>query len=86
MYILFELPQDDSEITAWALSVLEHELHMWSDQYSIDYNTKIVKYTKRITFDNDKNYSFFALTWQPTTKNFLDFLLNYRLIEPMSRV
>jgi hypothetical protein len=86
MYILFELPRDEPEITAWALSVLEHELHMWSDQYSIPYNTKIVKYTKRITFNNDKTYSFFALTWRPTTEHFYDCLLNYRLIEPMNRV
>ena len=87
MYIEFTLPKGaGGHAAAYVNSLLNKELHAWADQYNISYNTKTVKYTKRITFDDNETYSFFALTWCPTTEDFRDYLLEYRLIEPMSRV
>ena len=60
MYIEFSLPEEQS---AYANMILNNALHEWSDKYGIPYNTKIVKFIKRITFDNDEHYSLFALTW-----------------------
>ena len=87
MYIEFALTTGaGGQAASFVNSLLNQELHAWSDRYNIPYNTKIVKYTKRITFDNEENYSFFAMTWNPLNKKFRNNLLNYRLIEPMNRV
>jgi hypothetical protein len=59
-------------------AAINHEMHAWSDRYSIPYFTKTVKYGKRFTFDDDAHYSFFAMTWNPTMS-----LPEYHLIEPM---
>lgn len=85
MYIEFQLPRGASgQAAALANKLLTQELHAWSDQYSIPYNSKIFKYTKRVTFDDDTTYSFFAMTWNPTNKKFRSHLLDYRLVEPMN--
>lgn len=60
MYIEFRLP---SEQAGFSNMILNNALHEWSDKYDIPYNTKIVKFTKRITFDKDEHYSLFAMTW-----------------------
>jgi len=87
MYIEFQLPTGAGGMTAqYTNSVLNRNLHAWSDRYGIPYNKKIHKWTVRVTFDNEENYSFFALTWNPTSENVLSYLTNYRLIEPMNRV
>jgi hypothetical protein len=59
-------------------AAINHEMHAWSDRYSIPYFTKTVKYGKRFTFDDDAHYSFFAMTWNPTMP-----VPDYHLIEPM---
>lgn len=79
MYIEFKLPQ---LATTWVNQSLDQALHTWSDKYQIPYNTKIVKYTKRITFNNDKHYEFFALTWIPITNH--SFWTNYRIIRDLN--
>lgn len=87
MYIEFALPSGaGGQAAAYVNSLLNQELHAWSDQYGIPYNTKIHKYTKRVTFDDEETYSFFALTWNPTNKKFRSNLLKFRLVEPMNRV
>ena len=84
MYIEFRLPTGaGGQAATMANHFLNKELHNWSDQYNIPYNTKIHKYTKRITFDDEATYSFFAMTWNPTTKRFRSHFLDYRLVEPM---
>jgi hypothetical protein len=83
MYLEFELPQGvDGQLSAWANNALNHSLHEWSDRYQIPYNTKIVKYKKRITFDEDKFYNFFMLTWQAKTHH--SFWTSYRLITDLN--
>lgn len=87
MYILFDLPTGaGGQAAAYVNQLLTQELHAWSDRYQIPYNVKNVKYTKRVTFDDEKNYVFFAMTWSPKNTQFRHYLSNYRLIEPMSRV
>ena len=68
MYIEFRLGSNDGHGAAQANMIINNALHTWSDRYGIPYNTKIVKYTKRITFDQDEHYSLFAMTWNPDRK------------------
>ena len=68
MYIEFRLGSTDGHGAAHANMIINNALHEWSDRYNIPYNTKIVKYTKRITFDRDEYYSLFAMTWNPDRK------------------
>ena len=69
MYIEFSLPTEPSmQATALANRLITQHLHDWSDRYNIPYNTKLVKYTRRITFDDDAHYAFFAMTWNPDRK------------------
>lgn len=87
MYIEFRLPTGAGGMAAqYTNSVLNRNLHSWSDQYNIAYNKKIHKWTVRVTFDKDEHYTLFALTWCPTGDKMLTYLTNYRLVEPMSRV
>lgn len=84
MYLEFKLPNGAAgQAAAFANRILTQELHAWSDKYKIPYNSKIFKYTKRVTFDDDATYSFFAMTWNPSTKQFRSYLVDYSLIEPM---
>lgn len=60
MYIEFALPED----TYFSINrLLTYQLHCWSDQYQIAYNVKNIKNFKRITFDNDRSYVMFSMTW-----------------------
>lgn len=87
MYIEFQLPTGAGGMAAqYTNSVLNRNLHEWSDRYSIPYNKKLHKWTVRVTFDDDKYYDFFALTWQPKSENMLSYLTNYRFVEPMNHV
>lgn len=86
MYIEFDLPQGAGGMAAqYANNILNRELHTWSDLHNIPYNKKIHKYTVRVTFDQDKYYSFFAMTWAPKSKKFSSYVQNYRFVEPMKR-
>lgn len=71
MYIVFDLSKSR---LGKDIHSINRALHVWSDCYNIPYNTKFHKLTKRITFDNEETYSFFAMTWTGP---------EYRLVEPM---
>lgn len=87
MYIEFRLPTGAGGIAAqYTNGALSRNLREWSDRHGIPYNKKNHKYTVRVTFDDDKYYAFFALTWCPTSPDMLNYLLDYRLIEPMNRL
>jgi hypothetical protein len=64
MYIEFSLNPDIDHVNR----IVTRALHEWSDRYNIPYNVKNIKYTKRITFDDDTHYSLFAMTWNPDKK------------------
>lgn len=87
MYIEFELPTGaGGQAAQYVNAMLTRNLATWSTQYDIPYNKKIHKYTVRVTFDDNKYYDFFALTWRPQAEHLQTYLTNYRFIEPMSRV
>ena len=71
MYIVFDLSQSK---LGRDINSINRALHAWSDHYNIPYNTKFHKMTKRVTFDNEETYSFFAMTWTGP---------EYRLVDPM---
>ena len=69
MYIEFSLPTGAAAQSArHANMIINNELEAWSEKYNIKYQTKIIKYTKRVTFDDERFYSVFAMTWNPERK------------------
>ena len=72
MYIEFGLPTGAAGQAAMhANRIITHALHEWSDRYNIAYNSKNIKYFKRITFDDDAHYTLFSMTWNPKNHSFL---------------
>ena len=66
MYIEFSLPKDAAgQAALYVNQILTRELNRWSKQHGIDYKSKNIKYFKRITFDDESHYAFFAMTWNP---------------------
>lgn len=68
MYIEFTLPQGPSGITALqpgihALNIVSKKLSAWAQKHNVEYKTKTIKYKLRVTFDLDKYYTLFGLTW-----------------------
>ena len=69
MYIEFSLPNGSAgQAAAHSNRMITMALHEWSTKYDIPFNTKTIKYIKRVTFENDEHYSFFAMTWNPDKK------------------
>lgn len=69
MYIEFSLPNGSAgQAAAHSNRIITMALHEWSTKYDIPFNTKTIKYIKRVTFENDEHYSFFAMTWNPDKK------------------
>ena len=68
---------------AYVTRLLGKELQIWSDYYDITYRTKQHKGMLRVTFDDDKNYSFFAMTWSHSDEKVNVIMPKYRFIEPM---
>ena len=62
MYIEFDL---SGIKTSGEFLLLRKELLEWGKRYSIKYREKTIKRTHRVTFDQDENYSFWAITWNP---------------------
>jgi hypothetical protein len=81
MYIEFDLPNSNVS-TYVANQRLSQALVEWSEKYNIPYTTKLVKLKKRVTFNEDRYYEFFILTWTPKTKH--SFWLNYRVIRDLN--
>jgi hypothetical protein len=83
MYVEFRLASKDDSSNHrvdLALFLINRDLHTWSDKYDIPYKTKIHKLTKRVIFDRPETYSFFALTFEPTSYT----AQRWSLVEPMS--
>lgn len=77
MYIEFLLPdlKSSGHGIPFAINCIELDIEQWVKQHNINnYKTKRHKNTYRLVLDNDKTYSFFALTWNPqwaASKNFI---------------
>jgi len=76
MYIVFQLPQGGT--ATHALAVVRDTLYNWAAKYKVKYQTKVYKYTLRVTFDCDKSYTLFGLTWISDPK-YPDWT-NYRIV------
>lgn len=64
MYIEFDLPPGLRNAVAGAIKAA---VCLWADTYDIprsSYRQKTVKYTHRLSFDNEQHYSLFSLTWK----------------------
>jgi hypothetical protein len=84
MYIEFTLPTGAGGMAAgYVHQKLLKLLSDWTQKHGIAYRTKLHKYSMRLTFDNDKHYKFFILTWQPKYENFENYLSNFKIIDPM---
>jgi hypothetical protein len=83
MYIEFQLPRGAGGQTAsYALSIVQKKLILWAAKYSVEYRTKIFKYTLRVTFDSDESYTLFALTWTTDPKH--PSWTSYRLVTDLN--
>ena len=83
MYLEFRLSAKDDHSPVRlqiASQLVNRDLHAWSDKYEIPYKTKIHKLTKRVMFDDSETYSFFALTFVPSSFT----SSRWSLVEPMS--
>lgn len=64
MYIEFRLPTGGggggAQHTNWLIIT---KLNQWAEKYGVKYRKKNIKYSLRVTFDNEELYSLFALTW-----------------------
>ena len=83
MYIEFSLPTGAAgQAALHANHIINQALHAWSDRYNIPYNVKNIKYFKRITFDDESIYPFFAMTWNPDQKFYA--LSRWRIISDLN--
>jgi len=85
MYIEFDLLPDvdmapGHRATANLRIVQEHML-IWGKRYGIPYREKTIKYTYRVTFDQDQTYSFWAMTWNPEQHKIL---AQYRIVSDLN--
>jgi hypothetical protein len=84
MYIEFDLPAGSATAGAWGMinQWLDQALEDWANRYEIEYRTKNVKYKKRVTFDDERCYEFFLLTWNPTNQQ--NFWQSFRLVTDLN--
>lgn len=67
MYIEFWLPSGAGGMaTGYAVSVIKQEIESWAQKYHVAYRTKVVKYTLRLSFNNQQDYVHFQLSWNPS--------------------
>ena len=70
MYIEFQIPFGAGGAAAGhALGLIKKHVEIWSQKHNIPYTSKTIKYTHRVCFDNNDNYLFFSLTWNPNNIN-----------------
>lgn len=80
MYIEFRLPTGaGGQAAAHANYLLKQKLERWSQHHDIPLRRKTVKYTVRVTFDDDRWYIFFANSWQPSNS-----WQNFRIISDLN--
>jgi hypothetical protein len=77
MYIEFDLEGNTSN----EFLLLRKEILNWATKYEIAFKEKTVKYKHRITFDHDKMYSFWAVTWNPQQHHIFN---QYRIVSDLN--
>jgi hypothetical protein len=81
MYVEFRLPSGAGGMAAQYLTgIIRKEIDQWAKQHSMEYKTKVVKYTLRLCLNSKQDYTYFQLSWKPENQ----FAQNFVLVEPMS--
>jgi hypothetical protein len=78
MYIEFDLADIK---TSNEFLLLRKEISNWATRYEIAYKEKTIKLKHRVTFDQDKMYSFWAVTWNPQQHYFFN---QYRIVSDLN--
>lgn len=82
MYIEFRLPTGGGGMGAQYVNwQIRQKLEEWAERYNVEYTTKNIKYTLRVTFEDESLYSLFALTFILPKE--AGSYTNYRLIETL---
>ena len=82
MYIEFRLPTGAGGMAAaHCTALIKRNVAAWAVKHNIEYKTKVVKYTLRLSFNSVDDYTFFQLSWNPDHS----WALNYTLVEPMDQ-
>ena len=86
MYIEFKLPKkgQDSQYTYYALSEIQEEIQDWLKKYPVPHKQKTIKYKHRLTFEDDRNYTLFALTWNPKSWNQMHIWINFCVVSDLN--
>ena len=87
MYIEFKLLGDD-EVTMLPthtavgnLKIIREHMLTWGERHGIPYREKTIKYTHRVTFDQDDSYTFWAMSWNPEQHQIL---AQYRILSDLN--
>ena len=59
MYLEFQVHYNNE------LNDIKREIESWAHKQGIRYTQKTIKYTHRVGFDRDSDFTLFAMTWQP---------------------
>lgn len=59
MYIQFDVRYNTE------LEDIKREIKSWADRHGIRYSQKTIKYTHRLGFDHDGDFTVFFMTWNP---------------------
>jgi len=85
MYIEFDLLPDvdmaPGHRASANLRIVQEHILTWGERYGIPYREKTIKYTHRITFDQDQTYSFWAMSWNPEQHKVLS---QYRIVSDLN--
>ena len=85
MYIEFDLLPDvdmaPGHRAGANLRIVQEHMLTWGERYGIPYREKTIKYTHRVTFDQDQTYSFWAMTWNPEQHKIL---AQYRIVSDLN--
>jgi len=83
MYIEFYLPPERGGLLPHQVrNRISVELRNWATKHNISYKEKTVKLIHRITFDDDRYYVFFNLTWHPPGQQ--HWWRDYRIIRDLN--
>jgi len=74
MYIEFSLPNGAGGMAAgYALNAIRKDIEAWATTHNVSFRTKLHKYTFRLCLGSDKEYTQFAMTWNPKNEASLYF-------------
>ena len=64
MYIEFRLPTGGGGMGAQHVNwKIRQKLEEWTEKYHVECTAKNIKYTLRVTFEDESLYSLFSITW-----------------------